>query len=310
MKSVSFHSNSFDPFEFSFFAVFIQWGSWIVFLFVRRQDIVNQWDFPSKIPRNCHRRLVPESNWHQWEMFVKISPRKRPVCLAVFFGSTLLACFLYASSFPLTAFYDQYPKLFKEFAFPHSSQLSWNLFTANNLCIVWRNNFQQVSTHTFSGCWDDVFMKKCQCRASKKLCNCTEIPSTLSTKNHMEWNLYFPWKSHRETSFSLDMKIGNFSRHQNKSNDTHRNKGFFATRVSQHNVNTGKKWAEVRIVSNWRSGSSCIVQCLYKPRPLPMKKKRSSATKEPLCCHNFCTLSDLCLYRMSVDGQCREQLFI
>ena len=44
--------------KFKLYAVFIKWGSRIDFLFMRRQNIVNYWDFPSKISRNCRRRLV------------------------------------------------------------------------------------------------------------------------------------------------------------------------------------------------------------------------------------------------------------
>ena len=58
-----------------------------------RQDIANYWDFPSKISRNCHKRLVLKISRHdQWEMFAKMSPRDRQVCFADFIGMNLLAC--------------------------------------------------------------------------------------------------------------------------------------------------------------------------------------------------------------------------
>ena len=46
--------------KFKFYAVFINCGRWINFLFMRRQNIVNNWDFPSKISRHCHKMLVPK----------------------------------------------------------------------------------------------------------------------------------------------------------------------------------------------------------------------------------------------------------
>ena len=46
------------------YAVFIEWDCRIDFLFMGRQDIVNYWHFPSKISRNCHKRLVPKITWH------------------------------------------------------------------------------------------------------------------------------------------------------------------------------------------------------------------------------------------------------
>ena len=42
------------------YAVLIKKSCRINFLFVGRQDIINYWDFPSKISRDCHKRLVPK----------------------------------------------------------------------------------------------------------------------------------------------------------------------------------------------------------------------------------------------------------
>ena len=71
---------------------FIKWGRWTNFLFMRGQDIVNNWDFPSKISRHCHKRLVPKIVvWHdQREMFVKMSFRDRLDCLVDFIGMIFL----------------------------------------------------------------------------------------------------------------------------------------------------------------------------------------------------------------------------
>ena len=80
---------------FKLYAVFIEWGSKINFLFVGRQDIVNYWDFPSYISRNSHKKLVPKIARHdQWDLFVKISLRDRLICFAHFVGMTLLACLM------------------------------------------------------------------------------------------------------------------------------------------------------------------------------------------------------------------------
>ena len=46
------------------YAVLIEWGSRIDFLFMGRQDIFNYGDIPSKISRNCHKRLVPKNTRH------------------------------------------------------------------------------------------------------------------------------------------------------------------------------------------------------------------------------------------------------
>ena len=72
---------------------------------MRRQDIVNNWDFPSKISRHCHERLVPKLVvWHDLrEMFVKLSLRDRLDCLVDFVGMILLpfpaTCLPYAYGF-------------------------------------------------------------------------------------------------------------------------------------------------------------------------------------------------------------------
>ena len=81
--------------KFKLYAVFIKWGSWINFLFMRGQDIVNNWDFPSKISRHCHKRLLPKIvvRHVQRGMFVKMSLRDRLDCLVDFVGM-ILVCLL------------------------------------------------------------------------------------------------------------------------------------------------------------------------------------------------------------------------
>ena len=69
--------------KFKFYAIFIESGSGIYFLFAVRQDIVNYWEFLRKVSRNWHKSLVLETTGHdQWEMFKEMSLRDRLVCFA------------------------------------------------------------------------------------------------------------------------------------------------------------------------------------------------------------------------------------
>ena len=45
--------------KFRIFKNFIEWGGKTKFWFLGQQHIVNYWDFPSRISRKCHERLVP-----------------------------------------------------------------------------------------------------------------------------------------------------------------------------------------------------------------------------------------------------------
>ena len=91
--------------KFRFYAVFIKLSIWIFFLFMRGQDIVNNWDFRSKISRQCHKRLVPKIVvWHdQREIFLKMSLRDRLDCLVDFVGMILL-CLLPSCGTPTAPF--------------------------------------------------------------------------------------------------------------------------------------------------------------------------------------------------------------
>ena len=117
-------------FKLKLYANFIKWCSWINFLFMRGEDIVNNWDFPSKICRNCHKRFVPKVTRHDyWEMFVKMSLRDRLICSADFVGMTLLAlrflppaCRTPTTPFRLRLFS---PNCFLNVCLPQSLLLSW-----------------------------------------------------------------------------------------------------------------------------------------------------------------------------------------
>ena len=120
------------------------------------------------------------------------------------------------------------------------------LSTTNNLCSFWRSKFQQVRTYAFCS-WGDIFTQKWNYSSPNNLWKYTESPSTMSTNTSIEWNLYLSWSSHLVTSFTLDMNVGGFSEHQNRTSDTDRYKGYvFTARVSQVNVNTIKRIFEQR----------------------------------------------------------------
>ena len=105
--------------KFKLYAVLIEWGSRMVFLFLGRQDIVNYWDFPSKICRNGHKRLVPKINRHdQKEKFEK--------CL--FTTDLFVLQHLLEWLCPHSVSCYHYLTVFWKSVFPHSLQLSWYSF--------------------------------------------------------------------------------------------------------------------------------------------------------------------------------------
>ena len=105
------------------------------------------------------------------------------------------------------------------------------LSTTNNLCNFRHSKFQQISTYSFCS-WDDIYTQKWNCSSPNNMCKCTESPSTLSTNTSIEWNLYFSWNNHLVTSFNLEMNVGSFSDHQNKTSDTDRYKRYFSPLLS------------------------------------------------------------------------------
>ena len=125
------------------------------------------------------------------------------------------------------------------------------LSTTNNLCNFRHSKFQQVSTYAFYS-WDDILTQKWNCSSPNNLCKCTESPSTLSTKSSIDWNLYLSWSKHLVTCFRLEMNVGGFSKHQNKTSDTDRNEGyFFSACVSQVTMNSMERifeqWSELQV---------------------------------------------------------------
>ena len=80
--------------KFKLYAVFIEWGSRIKFVFVGRQHIITYWHFLSKISTNWHKSLIPKIvriDW--WEMFGKFSPPSQLLSFADVLGMSLSAVF-------------------------------------------------------------------------------------------------------------------------------------------------------------------------------------------------------------------------
>ena len=218
--------------KFKLYAVFIEWGSWINFSFMRGQDIVNNWDFPSKISRHCHKRLLPKIilTWSTRNVCKNVSSRPTGLFSRFCWNDSPL----FTTSRPPAA---PLPQLFFQSLLSHTLCSRLERFsTTNNLSNLWCSKFQQVSTYAFCS-WNDIFTQKWNCSSPNNLCKCTESPSTLSTNTSKVWNLYLSWSSHLVTSFRLEMNAGHLSKHQNKPSDTDRHKGYFFSRcISQINV--------------------------------------------------------------------------
>ena len=266
------------------YAVFIKWGVGIDFLFLGQQDIVNYWDFPSKTSRNCYKRLIPKITRHdEWKKIVKTSLRDRLICFADFVGMTLLAVLFLL---PLLTCFVRVclPTLFAavfKFVLP--------LTTSAKCCAAFCS-------------WDDIFTQKWNCSSPNILCKCTESPSTLSTNTSIEWNLYLSWSNHLVTSFRLEMNVGGFFEHQNKTSDTDRYRGYFFTaRVSQANVNIMKKILEQR--SELQVAKCLIVHVLpssYDVSGLEFQNKRKATQQWSLCVINDFVLNQLRVYHEKV----------
>ena len=172
------------------------------------------------------------------------------------------------------------------------------LSTTNNLCNFWHSKFQQVSTYAFCS-WDDTFTQKWNWSSPNNLCKCTEPPSTLSTNTSIVWNLHLSWSNHLGTSFRLEMNVGGFSEHQNKTSDTDRYKRYFFTaRVSQVNLNSMKRIFEQR--SELQVAKCLIVHVLsssYNVSRLELRNKRKATQQGNLCVTNDIVLNQVCVYQ-------------
>ena len=194
------------------------WGNRIMFLYVEQQDIVNYRDFSSKCSRSCYARLLPTYIRHDyWDIFVKVSLSDRLVGFTVLVGMTLLAVFVLLPipncllKICLPTFFAPVLKYFLTptvCAFSgtaDSNGLAPNRFDADTLPL--RNIWNSCCPNNFS--------------------KCTLSLPTLSTNTSIEWNLYFSWSNHLVTSCRLEMNVGGFCKHQNKTSDAYRYKRFF-----------------------------------------------------------------------------------
>ena len=163
------------------YAVFIKWGSWINFLFMRRQAIVNNWDFPSKISGHRHMRLAPKIVvWHDhWKMFKKAS--SWPTGLSSRFSWNDFLLFTTATH------------LFFQSFLSHTLGSRFESFsTANNLSSFWCS--KHVSTYAFC-CSGDIFTQRRNCSSANDLCKSPKSPSLLSSNRSIVWNFYLPWSN-------------------------------------------------------------------------------------------------------------------
>ena len=172
-----------------------------------------------------------------------------------------------------------------------------NLSTTNNLCIFWRSKLQQVSSHAFCS-WDDKFTQKWNWNSPNNLCKCTDYPSTLLTITSTEWNLCLPWSNYLVTSFILEMNVGGFSEHQNKTSDTDRYKRYFFTAgVSQFNVETMKRIFEQR--PELQVAKYLIVHVLsisYNVSRLELRMQKKATQQWSLRVANDILLNQVCVY--------------
>ena len=210
--------------KFKLYVVFIKWGTMIDFLFKGRRDIVNYWDFPSKISGNCHKMLVPKITRHDWwKVVVKMSLRDQLVCFADFLGMTLLAILFLL---PL-------PNCFLRVGLPTPfvAVLKFFLPLTTSAVSGAANSIKWAPTRFAPGRTYLLFAEKGNCCSPNNLCKTTESSSALSTNTSIVWNLYLSWSNHLVTWFWFKMKIGSFSKLEKKLNSTHRYKGYFSPLV-------------------------------------------------------------------------------
>ena len=101
------------------YAVFIEWGSRIDFLFMGWQDIVNYWDFPPGFWKTA------TNIWYQ-KLLDMLNEKCLQNCLSATDWFVLQILLEWFSSHSFSCY--QYPTVFSGSAFPHSLQLSWIFF--------------------------------------------------------------------------------------------------------------------------------------------------------------------------------------
>ena len=201
--------------KFKLYAVFIEWGSRIDFLFMGQQNIVNYWDFPARLPETAtkcwYRKKLDLIN----EIFCKHVSSRPTDWFAGFVGRILLAVLLLL---PL-------PNCFLRLRLStlFAAVLKF-LLSLTTVAISGATNSNKSALMRFAA--GTMYSRKYGfCSSPDNFCKCTKSPSTLSTNTSIEWNLYLSWSNHLVTSFRLEMNVGRFCEHQNKASDTDRYKG-------------------------------------------------------------------------------------
>ena len=147
-----------------------------------------------------------------------------------------------------------------------------------------------------------MFTQKWNCSSPNNLCKCAESPSRLSTNTSIVRNLYLSWSNHLVTFFWLEMNVGGFSEHQNKTSDTDRyKKYFFTARISQVNVNTMRKIFEQ--LSELQVAECLIVHVLsssYNVSRLELRNKKKATQQWSFCVANHNVLNQVGVYHERV----------
>ena len=244
-------------------------------------------------------------------MFVKMSLRDRLICFADFVGMTLLALLFLL---PPVLLRLRSPNSFLRVCLPtfFAAVLIFFLPLTTSAISGTANSNKSAPTRFAPG---TIYLRKNWIAVLPKTCASAPNPtSRLSTNISIVWNLYFFWSNHLVTSFRLEMNVGGFSEHQNKTSDTDRYKGyFFAARVSQVNVNTLKRNFEQR--SKMQVAKCLIVHVLSRSHNvsrLELRKKRKATQQWSFCVANDIVLNQIGVYheRVYADNVVSKFLFV
>ena len=181
-------------------------------MLVEWQDIVNY---------RCRKELLPKFTlWLMRSVGRNVS--SRPTALLCWFCWNNSAC---------TPFFATTIQLFSQISSSHTLCSCLEIVsTTNSICNFWQSNFQQVCTLAFCN-WDDTFTEEWNCGSPNNLCKFTETAPKLTTNTVIGWNLFVSWNNHLVTPFRLQMNVGGFFEHQNKTSNTDRYEGYFLTLV-------------------------------------------------------------------------------
>ena len=132
---------------------------------------------------------------------------------------------------------------------------SFEIFlSANNISYLWHCKFQQISTYAFC-CWDDIFSQERNGGSPNNLRKSSKTTSSL-TSNTFNREVQECLMQPFYPLILIQMNVGNFSKHENKSSYSHRDKGNRLTRrVSQINEYAVKRVSQ-------QSSKLKIAKCL------------------------------------------------